>query len=366
MKALYGRPVLRLLAFILFLVASPFLGCAPKKDLLANDKLSIPEWFQIVVLPDTQCYVSGKFNGKMEDFEQQIEWIRQNQKSENIAYVVHLGDVSQNGEKELIEWERARNVMYRLEEPLPGLPQGIPYGVAVGNHDTTPRGMPLRMENGFKKSFGRSHFLGKSYYGGSIHDREENDCHYDLFEAGGQQFIVLYLAYNQPSKPRYDPKYDEEMFDWGGKVLRQYRDRKAIVVCHSILGRPANSQSDYRSGVGKGVSPSKFTSQGKNVYNFAKHHSNVFMMLCGHVSGEGYRVDTYEGNTIKSYLADYSSRRNAPYREGDSNGGDGLMRLMKINPSKKTLEVRTIAPRKDGNHIWEEDEDSKFTHALYD
>lgn len=363
MQTINERTVLRLLAFILFLVVSPLSGCAPKKSLTTLPTQS--SWFQIAVLPDTQCYVSGKFNGKMEDFEQQIEWIKQNREIENIAYVVHLGDVSQNGEKDLMEWEKARDVMYRLEEPLPGMPDGIPYGVAVGNHDTTPRGMPLRMEHGFKRSFGRSHFLGRSYYGGSIHDREENDCHYDLFEAGGQKFIVLYLAYNQPSKARYDSAYDKEMFDWGDKILRQYRDRKAIIVCHSTLGRPKDSKSNYIAGVGNDNVQSKFTSQGKNVYAFAKHHPNVFMMLCGHVSGEGYRVDTYDGHTIKSYLADYSSRRNPPYEEEDSNGGNGLMRLMKLNPSKETLDVRTIAPRKDGNHIWETDEDSQFSHDLY-
>ena len=366
MKTVDKRSVVRLLAFSFLFVVNPFLGCAPKKDLVnINSASSLPEWFQIVVLPDTQCYVSGKLNGKMEDFEQQIEWARQNQKAENIAYVIHLGDISQNGEKELIEWERARNVMCRLEEALPGMPEGIPYGVAVGNHDTTPRGMPLQMDNGFKKSFGRSHFMGKSYYGGSVHGREENDCHYDLFEAVGQKFIVLYLAYNQPSKARYDTDYDKEMFAWGGEILKRYSDRKAIVVCHSLLRRPEGTKSDYRADVGYGVPQSKFTSQGKNVYDFAKYYPNVFMMLCGHVSGEGYRVDTFEGHTIKSYLSDFSSRRNAPYREEDSNGGNGLMRLMKINPSKEILEVRTIAPRKDGKHIWEEDEDSKFVHALY-
>lgn len=350
------------LLLLLFLWSGLLLGCAQKKLLTSDDK---DTWFQIAVLPDTQCYVSGKFNGKMEDFEQQIEWIKQNQKEENIVYVAHLGDIVQNGERQLIEWERARSVMYRLEEPLAGMPHGIPYGVAVGNHDTSPIGMPLQMENGYKASFGRSRFLGRSYYGGSIKDREENDCHYDLFEAGGQEFIVLYLAFNQPSKKYYDEDYDQEMFEWAGKVLSAHKDRKAIVVCHSLLGRPTDSNSNYIAGKGDGFPQSKFTSQGKNVYEFVKHHRNVFMMLCGHVSGEGYRIDAYNGNTIKTYLADYSSRRNPPYNELNSNGGNGLMRLMKINTAKRTLEVRTVAPRKNGNHIWEEDEDSKFTHALY-
>jgi len=88
------------------------------------------------------------------------------------------------------------------------------------------------------------------------------------------------------------------------------------------------------------------------------------LMLCGHISGEGFRRDNYNGHIIKSYLSDYQSRRDAPYTTNDRNGGNGLMRLMKFNKTQQTLSVRTFAPRP-GPNILEVDGDSDFTEPLY-
>lgn len=85
-------------------------------------------------------------------------------------------------------------------------------------------------------------------------------------------------------------------------------------------------------------------------------------MLCGHISGEGYRRDVYKFNNgqdstvIKSFLSDYQSR---------PNGGNGYMRLMRFNLTKNTLSVKTFAPRP-GTNILEEDADSKFTVKLFE
>jgi hypothetical protein len=361
MNIIQRRAFLKLVLPLLLLVTTPFSGCVQKKLASTTED----QWFQMVVLPDTQYYTAERHGGKVEMFEQQIEWILQNYKNEKIAYVAHVGDISDHGEEFPIEWERAKNVMYRLEKPLPGLPHGIPYGLAVGNHDTTPNGAPKKLKTGYEASFGRDRFLGRNYYGGSIKDSNLNDNHYDLFSAGGQDFIVLYLTYNEPGKKNYDPDYEKEVLEWGGKILEKYKDRKAIIVSHSILRKPGNSNSNYIPGEGNKSISSNFTPQGKVIYNYFKEYPNVFITLSGHISGEGFRAETYNGKTIKMYLADYQSRRNPPYEEKDRNGGNGLMRLMKFNLTKETLSVRTLAPRKDGKHIWEEDEDSMFTHSLY-
>lgn len=75
-------------------------------------------------------------------FQNQITWIRENQEANNIRYVAHLGDLVDHGEQKMHEWERASQIMYQLEEPTAGFPQGIPYGIAVGNHDQQPLGNP--------------------------------------------------------------------------------------------------------------------------------------------------------------------------------------------------------------------------------
>lgn len=346
------------LLLVLFLVTAPFSSCVQKKLLTETDS----KWFQIAVLPDTQYYTALRHGGTLEMFDRQINWIKQNQEKEKIAYVAHAGDITDHGEEFMEEWQRARDMMYRLEAPLPGRPNGIPYGVAVGNHDSSPNGTPRKLQKGYEVSFGAQHFKGQKYYGGA--NSKAGDNHYDLFSAAGQKFIVLYLAYNEPGKPTYDAAYQKEVFEWAGGVLQEYSDRKAIVVSHSILKKPAGSNSNYVPGMGKDSVMSSFTRQGKSIYHHFKKYGNIFLMLCGHISGEGYRAETYQGNTIRMYLADYQSRRNPPYTENDRNGGNGLMRLMKFNLADKTISVRTIAPEADGSFKEETDEDSRFTHPL--
>jgi predicted MPP superfamily phosphohydrolase len=326
----------------------------------ANDK-----YFQIAVLSDTQYYTAEKHNGTMQMFYNQIDWITANAEKEKIAYVVHVGDITDHGDDQPKEWDRAKDAMYRLEKPLPNMPYGIPYGVAVGNHDVRPNGNPNGAKEGYEKYFGIAHFKGRNYYGGSYNN--ENANHYDLFEANGEKFIVLYFAYNEnieKKKDVYDAKLEEQVFNWADDVLKKHADRKAIIVSHSILRTDASSNSNFVPGQGSDPKPGLFTAQGKKIYNKFKTSPNVFMMLCGHRSGEAYRVDQYQGNTIKTILTDYQSRRNPPYTEKDRNGGNGILRLMKIDQTNQKLSVRTFIPQKD-KVLEEVDNDSNFSVPLY-
>ena len=239
----------------------------------------------------------------------------------------------------------ARDMMYQLETPLPGLPDGIPYGVAIGNHDQSGNGQPLNTPL-YNIYFGYSHFAGRSYYGGRF-GTDNNNNHYDLFSAGGLDFIVIYAEYNN-DKELFDAGYMTEVNNWIYDVLITYSSRKAIIISHYLIT--------------KGT-PGRWSNQGKRLYDRIKGLNNVFLMLCGHVSdGEGYREDTYNCNTIKTYLSDYQGRIE---EDGNPRGGFGRMRLMKFNITKQTLSVRTFAPRADGNHFIEDDENSEFTKPLF-
>lgn len=322
-------------------------------------------YFQIAVLGDTQYYTAKKHNGTMDMFYNQIDWITANAEKEKIAYVVHVGDITDHGDKTPEEWERAKDAMYRLEKPRTGLPNGIPYGVAVGNHDFVPNGDPHGTKIGYTKYFGQHHFKGRDYYGGAYNDENSNANHYDIFSANGEKFIVLYLAYNEKNdKNLYDAKLEESIFNWGEKVLKQYSDRKAIIVSHSILKKHKSSNSNFVAGEGNSPKPGLFTEQGKNIFEKFKNSPNVFMMLCGHRSGEAYRVERYNGQTIKIFLTDYQSRRNPPHVETDRNGGNGILRLMKFDQTNQQLSVRTFIPFND-RVVEEADGDSNFSVPLY-
>jgi len=293
--------------------------------------------FTIAVLPDTQYYTSEKNGGKNEMFVAQTKWIAENAKKENIKFVIHLGDISDDGEKFPVQWERAWAAMSILEQPQANYPQGIPYGMAVGNHDQTKSQFPLSGKTEqYNKYFGVSHFKGRKWYGD--HYAENNDNHYDLFEAGGSKMLILFLEYDS---------YDEDIEPlnrWAESVLQKYKDRQAILVSHSFI------HFNSKAGTNEKGFP-KFSKQGQRRFDALKRYPNVIMTLSGHVgdNGEGYRQDGYAGNVIKSFLSDYQSR---------PQGGHGLMRLMTFSKSKDLIRVRTFSPYTGEE---EKDADSEFT-----
>jgi len=309
---------------------------------LDGDPLTVTVWaretpvvgpdFTLVALPDTQFYVSGLEGGSPDLFEAQTQWIVDHASELNAAFVTHLGDCVQNGNNggDDTEWRYASHAMGLLEDPEQTiLPAGIPFGVTVGNHDETPQEDPIGNPPGtstasYNRFFGVGRFAGRPYYGGHFGDR--NDNHYELFRAGGMDFIVVHLA--------YDPTPDPDVLAWADALLTSYADRRAIVVTHSLIGAGE---------------PGSFSSQGQVFYDALKRHPNLFLMLCGHVCGEGRREDVFDGHVVDTVLADYQCRHN---------GGDGWMRLLRFSPAKNQIHVQTYSPRFDK---YEVDDSSDFT-----
>lgn len=297
--------------------------------------------FSIAVIPDTQYNTEESRGGTNALFEAMIDWILANREKENIVYMAHLGDITNRGDRQPEQWANAAKALYALEKPLPGLPNGLPYGLAVGNHDQLPSQFPVSGATvNYNKYFGVDHFKGRAYYGG--HFGEDNDSHYDLVSAGGLDLLFIYVEYDA-----FDEQQDV-MNNWVVDLLKQYPDRKAIIVSHYLLG--------YNPVPGSNVAgPASFGKQGQRLYDRIKTQPNVFLMLCGHVgdNGEGYRQDSYAGHTIKTMLSDYQSR---------PMGGNGLMRLLTFDPENDVVHVQTLSPY---HQLEETDEDSHFSVPLF-
>ncbi|MFD1770488.1 metallophosphoesterase [Sphingobacterium suaedae] len=312
------------------------LAQTPNESGKKNDKR-----FSIAIIPDTQYNTKESQGGTNALFEAQVDWILANREHEQIAYVIHLGDITDDGDQASAQWENAAKVMYKLEKPLPGLPHGIPYGLAVGNHDQYPSQLAVSgTTRYFNTYFGVDHFKGRPYYGGNF--RNDNDSHYDLFTAGGTDFIVLYIEFDA-----FDEQ-QEAMNNWASAVLEKYSSRRAIVVTHYTLFLNPVAGSNI-----PGRAP--FSKQAKRLYDRLKAHKNLFMMAGGHVgdNGEGFRQDTYNGVTVKSFLSDYQSR---------PMGGNGMMRLMTFDLETDNIQVRTFSPY---HHYEEVDGDSHFKLGLF-
>ena len=90
------------------------------------------EDFTIIALPDAQYY-SQSYPAT---WSAQTQWIRDNRAARNIVFVTQLGDCVNDGDTagQEYQWTNASAAIDLLES-APGLPDGIPYGIAVGNHD---------------------------------------------------------------------------------------------------------------------------------------------------------------------------------------------------------------------------------------
>src|SRR5262249_26334868 len=150
--------------------------------------------------------------GQPEIFNKQVEWILANRTNRNIIYVAQLGDCVQNGDNggTNTEWLNATNALYRLEDPIrTGLPAGLPYGVAIGNHDQS---LGTGIATFYNQYFGEQHFAGRAYYGG--HFGTNNDVHYDLFSASGLDFVAVYF--------KFDSNVTNTMaIDWADGILKK-------------------------------------------------------------------------------------------------------------------------------------------------
>jgi hypothetical protein len=262
------------------------------------------ENFTIIVLPDTQYYSRSH----PEIFENQTEWIVQNENQMNIVFVTHLGDVV-NNYNEIYQWQNADNAMSILDNK-------VPYGILPGNHDLEGGPSPTYGAGApeYETFFPASRYEGYSYWGGSydsdsVTSSSPNMNNYQLFSWDGMDFITLSLQYNPPT----------DVLAWADNVLSRYSNRRAIISTHSYI----NADGSWAPG-------------GPVIWrDLVVPHKNVFLILCGHELGEGEKIDNLDNRTVYQLLSDY---------QGFPLGGDGWLRIMKFVPSENTIYVTTYSP----------------------
>jgi IPT/TIG domain-containing protein/centrosomal CEP192-like protein/uncharacterized protein DUF4082 len=276
--------------------------------------------FTIVALPDTQYYSSSLNGGTPAMFNAQTQWVVNNQQALNIAYVAHLGDIVQSGDNNgsTSEWSVADSAMKILEAA------NIPYGVHPGNHDEGSSSSDTGDASYtvlYNTYFGVSRFSGRSYYGGNYGTNNNN--HYDLFSAGGMNFIAIYFAYDYNlAGDGLNPDFTS-VLSWAQGVLQQYSDRHAILVSHYMMGNG---------------NPANLSIQGGAIVNGLDGIPNVFLTLAGHYNtlpGEGQRTSVISGNTVQGLMSDYQDQ---------PNGGNGWLRIMTFSPANNQISVQTYSP----------------------
>ncbi len=204
-----------------------------------------PDYFTIVVLPDTQYYSAYH----PEVFVSQTQWIADNLESENILGVAHVGDVV-NNPPQAYQWENARAAMNLISE--------IPTVVTPGNHDTIPD------PNGtlFRQHFGPP----------------------NNFQIIGDYLLISIAGYGNNMS---------DTFTWANSTLSTYSNLEAIVVTHSYI-----DDDGVKTLEGQLLWD-----------NIIRGHDNIVMVLTGHKVEEKYVVEYGDsGNKINVLLANYQQR----------------------------------------------------------
>src|SRR5262249_4515272 len=83
---------------------------------------------------------------------------------------------------------------------------------------------------------------------------------------------------------------------------------------------------------------------------FISQHDQIFLVLSGHIGGQGYSVDrNVKGHAVHQMMADYQGRwqvaKKAGFKGEDATVGDGWLRLLtfRLDDDRPSLRVRTFS-----------------------
>lgn len=272
--------------------------------------------FSIVILPDTQYYslYDGE-NGYPKTYRKQTQWIADHAVSENIKFVVHMGDMTHKNT--IREWMIADDAHEVLDQA------GIPYSVVPGNHDYPGDGdVVLPDSELYNQYFGPSRFSNTPWYGGSF-GNVTNDNNYCFFNHENFKFLVISLEF-APSK---------DVLCWADQLISSYPDHNVILATHCYQlsnTQYATCNTNYNV-VG---------SSGQHIWNeLVRRHSNILFVLSGHIGNDGYNLKSGNaGNCVHQILTDYQLEK-----WKDEDYGNGWMRQLKFNPSIGTVEIESFS-----------------------
>ncbi|MCQ2389734.1 MAG: family 43 glycosylhydrolase, partial [Kiritimatiellae bacterium] len=287
--------------------------------------------FSYVVIPDTQRYSGAGSWGNSSAptrnaaFESRVNWILKHAKDQNVAFVSHVGDVSDRNNAP--QYQFASNLMSRLD----GV---VPWRVAAGNHDMVDKTGDTA---NFERWFGSPNRV-------------------DLFEAGGMKFVLVTIVCNAP----------ESVMRWADEQLEKHADRKAIVCTHAYLGpidpsdrtryacrEPHTWKYELRipdarlgrmpwlSAFGEYSTTNGVGHSGETMWrdHFSKH-KNLFLIVCGDQSAvvSQHLEDVgAHGNVVHAFMQDYP-------RDNDR---IDPVRVFRFLPAEKRVEVFTVMTGED-------------------
>jgi hypothetical protein len=283
------------------------------------------EKFCLAIIPDSQQEVLKPSDDRL---QKRLEWLVVNRETLNLKMVLHVGDLMNWDTPDHIQYERASAAFGVLDRA------GLPYALALGNHDTAATtvggsaapgkvNVNLRNTTTFNAYFPSARFkaLGAVYEAGKI------DNAYHTFSAGGLDWLVLNLELWARTGA----------VSWAKTVLQSPPSHNVIVLTHSHLN--AKSAIVQTPG-GYGDNSPQYVFD-----HLLKEHANVRLVFSGHVGSHGYRKDQgVNGNPIHQFLQCYHDNAANPVRLFEFDTRQGTIRTRVHCPS-------TGQDKKDGSEL---------------
>jgi type 1 glutamine amidotransferase len=269
--------------------------------------------FTLAVIPDSQQEVLQPGDGRL---GQRLEWLAANQAALNLKMVLHVGDLLNWDTPDHAQYERASTALAVLDRA------GIPYAVALGNHDTAATTVggsaaPGKVNTNLRNTATFNHYFPTTRFQalGGTQETGKVDNAYHTFSAGGLDWLVL----NLELWPR------DGAVNWAAEVLRSHPHHNVIVLTHSHLN--ARSAIEQTQG-GYGDNSPQYVFD-----HLLKEHANVRLVFSGHVGSHGYRKDAgTHGNDIHQFLQCYHDNSANP------------VRLFEIDTRQGTIQTRVFCP----------------------
>ncbi|WP_167003980.1 metallophosphoesterase [Mumia sp. ZJ430] len=292
------------------------------------------------------------------------EWIAENADDRKIAYVAHTGDITENNINAPTTDEMRQQITGEFETSsgAQGIldAAGVPNGVVAGNHDNQ-RGLEIGPESTFNQYYGPGRYASAAAswehasYGGPWREGD-NQNHYDLFSAGGLDFVVVGLSFG----------VTKEEADWAESVFKAYPDRNGILLTHDYLTPSVRAD---------GRDSELATPDGSTLFNtVVLDNPNVFLVLAGHRHGVGTNVKPKVGDVghgVVELLADYQAYTVDADRLGLTEIGGYLptdrlrfgasfLRMLQFDVERSQMVVDTYSPFLDDFGANDFDPDARY------
>ncbi|MFE6489038.1 metallophosphoesterase, partial [Streptomyces sp. NPDC057757] len=257
--------------------------------------------FALAVLPDTQ-YLFDADSADPAPLKETFRYLVAERAEANIAFMTHLGDVTEHGTED--EIELAADTFRTIHGK-------VPYSVLAGNHDIRSSTDDQRGDSAYLTAFGPKRYASMPTFRGASPDGYNS---YHVLNAAGREWLILAL----------DWRVSDKGLGWAQGVLDAHPTLPAILTTHDIV---------WSDDEGK----AQLSDNGKRLWDgLVRGNDQIFLALGGHYWPPGRTVLTNDSdNDVHVHITNYQDRYY---------GGAGMIRTYGFDLARGVIDVETFSP----------------------